>query len=91
MLQRPMPNPDEHEPKNLRVLRFRSGYRPGLFEAARTLGAILAENRIGLVYGGGSVGLMGEIANAVLDRGGEVIGIIPAFLVTASTPNARTN
>ena len=40
----------------------------------------LAENGIGLVYGGGSVGLMGEIANAVLDHGGEVIGIIPEFL-----------
>ena len=41
---------------------------------------ILAENGIGLVYGGGSVGLMGALANAVLDNGGEVTGIIPEFL-----------
>jgi uncharacterized protein (TIGR00730 family) len=40
----------------------------------------LAENRIGLVYGGGSVGLMGELATAVLDHGGHVTGIIPEFL-----------
>lgn len=57
------------------------GADPAYVEAARALGAILAENRIGLVYGGGSVGLMGEIATAVLDRGGEAIGVIPTFLV----------
>jgi len=57
------------------------GADPAFVEAARTFGAILAENRIGLVYGGGSVGLMGEIATAVLDRGGEAIGVIPTFLV----------
>ena len=49
---------------------------------ARKLGQILARDRIGLVYGGGSVGLMGEIADAVLDSGGEVIGVIPEFLAT---------
>ena len=76
----------EHDQANLRLLRLRAGRRPGLREAARTFGTILADNRIGLVYGGGSVGLMGELANAVLDRGGEVIGIIPAFLRTASMP-----
>jgi len=57
------------------------GADPAFIEAARTFGTILASNRIGLVYGGGSVGLMGEIANAVLDRGGEAIGVIPMFLV----------
>ena len=49
-------------------------------EAARRFGRILAENRIGLVYGGGSVGLMGAFAEAVLDHGGQVTGIIPEFL-----------
>jgi hypothetical protein len=48
--------------------------------AARTLGAQLGANGIGLVYGGGSLGLMGEVARATLDSGGRVTGIIPAFL-----------
>ena len=56
------------------------GSDPAFMEAARAFGTILAERGIGLVYGGGSVGLMGEIANAVLDHGGEAIGIIPGFL-----------
>lgn len=56
------------------------GSDPAFAEAARTFGTILAENRIGLVYGGGSIGLMGELANAVLDRGGETTGVIPRFL-----------
>jgi hypothetical protein len=50
-------------------------------EAAETLGAALAEAGIGLVYGGGSNGLMGEIARSVLENGGHVTGIIPEFLV----------
>ena len=45
------------------------------------LGHALAERGLGLVYGGGKVGLMGTIADAVLERGGEVIGIIPEDLV----------
>jgi uncharacterized protein (TIGR00730 family) len=49
-------------------------------EAARELGARLAAAGIGLVYGGGRVGLMGLLADAVLAAGGEVIGIIPARL-----------
>jgi hypothetical protein len=48
--------------------------------AARTLGAELGAHGIGLVYGGGSLGLMGEVARATLDAGGRVTGIIPAFL-----------
>ena len=48
--------------------------------AARTLGKSLADNSIGLVYGGGSMGLMGETARAVLENGGRVTGIIPEFL-----------
>jgi uncharacterized protein (TIGR00730 family) len=56
------------------------GADPGFVEAARKFGQILAENRIGLVFGGGSIGLMGALANAVLDHGGHVTGIIPEFL-----------
>jgi uncharacterized protein (TIGR00730 family) len=48
--------------------------------AAQTFGQILAENDVGLVYGGGSVGLMGAVATAVRDNGGRVIGVIPEFL-----------
>lgn len=57
-----------------------SGTNPAYTQAARQLGALLAEEKIGLVYGGGNVGLMGEIANAALAAGGEVIGVIPHAL-----------
>ncbi len=56
------------------------GAKPIYAEAARTLGKSLADAGIGLVYGGGSLGLMGEVARATLDAGGRVTGIIPAFL-----------
>ncbi len=56
------------------------GRNPAFAKAARDFGRILAENRIGLVYGGGSLGLMGEIAHATLRHGGHVTGIIPGFL-----------
>src|SRR2546430_11291503 len=59
-----------------------SGTDPAFVEAARELGRILAENRVRLVYGGGTVGLMGALATAVLDHGGEVTGVIPEFLTT---------
>lgn len=58
-----------------------SGTDPAFVEAARAFGEILAKNRIDLVYGGGSVGMMGAVSQAVLDHGGEVTGIIPEFLM----------
>lgn len=57
------------------------GERPEYALAARQLGRVLASRNLGLVYGGASVGLMGEVANAVLQQGGEVIGVIPRALV----------
>ena len=57
------------------------GTDPAFVEAARAFGQILAKNGIGLVFGGGAVGIMGELAQAVLHHGGEVTGIIPDFLV----------
>ncbi len=57
-----------------------TGRSAAFAEAARSLGRILAASRIGLVYGGGSLGLMGEIARSVLDHGGHITGIIPGFL-----------
>jgi uncharacterized protein (TIGR00730 family) len=56
------------------------GRDPAYVEAAVTLGAAMAKAGVGLVYGGGSLGLMGKVARAVLDNGGRVTGIIPAFL-----------
>ncbi len=56
------------------------GENPRYRVAARTLGRSLAEHGIGLVYGGGGLGLMGEVARATLDHGGRVTGIIPIFL-----------
>lgn len=56
------------------------GASPAYAEAARQVGETLARRGIGLVYGGGKVGLMGEMANAVLSFGGEVIGVIPEAL-----------
>ncbi len=53
---------------------------PMYFEEARKLGRILAENNIELVYGGGSVGLMGALADAVMEAGGRVTGVIPRFM-----------
>jgi uncharacterized protein (TIGR00730 family) len=57
-----------------------TGADPAFVAAARTLGEMLAKARIRLVYGGGRIGLMGEVARAVLGAGGDVIGIIPEFL-----------
>lgn len=50
-------------------------------KAAQELGQLMAKKNIGLVYGGGNVGLMGEIANAVIKANGEAIGVIPNFMV----------
>jgi len=56
------------------------GTDPAFMEAARRFGELLAKDGIGLVYGGGSHGLMGAVATSVLDHGGHVTGIIPQFL-----------
>jgi uncharacterized protein (TIGR00730 family) len=56
------------------------GTNPHFMEAAVAFGRALAENGIRLVYGGGSLGLMGAVATSVLDHGGTVTGIIPDFL-----------
>lgn len=57
------------------------GIDPAFVESARAFGTLLAKNGIGLVFGGGSVGMMGAIAKSVREHGGEVTGIIPEFLV----------
>ncbi|QEZ46035.1 TIGR00730 family Rossman fold protein [Cupriavidus oxalaticus] len=57
------------------------GNRPEYAEGAHLLGRTLAERGLALVYGGGKVGLMGTVADAVLEHGGTVIGIIPEALM----------
>jgi uncharacterized protein (TIGR00730 family) len=57
------------------------GARPEYVESADALGRLLAQRQLGLVYGGASVGLMGAVADAALEAGGEVIGVIPRGLV----------
>ncbi len=57
------------------------GVRPEYADAARELGALLVRENIELVYGGGRLGLMGAVADAVLGAGGRVIGVIPEKLV----------
>jgi uncharacterized protein (TIGR00730 family) len=57
------------------------GAKPDYIQAAKSLGLLLAEKKVTLVYGGASVGLMGQLAKTCLDAGGEVIGVIPRKLV----------
>ncbi|KEQ00901.1 TIGR00730 family Rossman fold protein [Snodgrassella alvi] len=56
------------------------GQNKAYFDAAQQLGQEMAQQGYRLVYGGGNIGLMGTIATAVLEHGGEVIGVIPSFL-----------
>jgi len=58
-----------------------SGRDPAFAEITHAFGAAMADRKIDLVYGGGKLGLMGIVADAVLDGGGEVFGVIPETLV----------
>jgi uncharacterized protein (TIGR00730 family) len=62
------------------------GTDPAFLAAATALGKTLAENKVRLVYGGGSIGLMGALATSVIEHGGDVIGIIPEFLTAKERP-----
>lgn len=64
------------------------GTRAAYASAARELGALLARQGVALVYGGGSVGLMNEAANAALARGGDVIGVITEELMAREVGHA---
>ena len=57
------------------------GSKPAYAKAARQLGHALASKNLGLVYGGTDVGTMGELANAALEGGGEVIGVVPRIFI----------
>ncbi|MDE1974676.1 MAG: TIGR00730 family Rossman fold protein [Hyphomicrobiales bacterium] len=62
------------------------GTDPAFVETARAFGKVLAESGVRLVYGGGSIGLMGALARAVIESGGEATGIIPEFLTAKERP-----
>jgi uncharacterized protein (TIGR00730 family) len=63
------------------------GARPEYVDAARSLGRLLAQRGIGIVYGGSSVGLMAALADAMMDELGDVIGVIPRMLVEREVAN----
>jgi uncharacterized protein (TIGR00730 family) len=63
-----------------------AGSDPAFVAAAREFGKTLAAHHVGLVYGGGSIGLMGAVSAAVLEHGGTVTGVIPEFLVSRERP-----
>jgi uncharacterized protein (TIGR00730 family) len=65
------------------------GTNPRYIESAKALGKTFAENGIRLVYGGGSLGMMGAIATSALDHGGVVTGIIPDFLTARENALTR--
>lgn len=69
------------------------GSNPGLLPdyraSARALGQELAARGLGLVYGGASVGVMGAVADAVLEKGGKVTGVIPSSLATREVAHTR--
>jgi uncharacterized protein (TIGR00730 family) len=66
----------------------RFGHSPAFADAARTLGELIGESGATLVYGGGRVGLMGAVADAVMACGGQVIGVIPQALMDREVGHA---
>lgn len=64
-----------------------SGNHPSFAKAARALGNDMAKHKIRLVYGGGGSGIMGEVARAVTAGGGDILGVIPEFLIAKERGN----
>lgn len=65
------------------------GKNPIYKQTAHELGLFLVKNQLRLVYGGGKVGLMGVLADAVMQNGGKVVGIIPQFLIELEVAHSR--
>lgn len=59
------------------------GIDPEFSSATRKLGSLLAAKKLSVVYGGGSVGLMGELRNVIKEDNGELIGVLPEYLITS--------
>lgn len=68
-----------------------TGKRPDYTKAAMTLGKWLTENNYGLVYGGASLGLMGTLAETVMENQGHVIGVMPEILTKREIANPKIN
>jgi uncharacterized protein (TIGR00730 family) len=66
-----------------------AGSDPAFIEAARDMARTIAGRGMGIVYGGGHVGLMGVVADAALEAGGEVIGVIPGFMIEKELAHQR--
>jgi len=66
-----------------------SGSDPIIIESARAMAQAIAAKGMGIVYGGGHVGLMGVVADAALEAGGEVIGVIPGFMIEKELAHQR--
>ncbi|MFZ1694658.1 MAG: TIGR00730 family Rossman fold protein [Flavobacteriales bacterium] len=66
-----------------------SGSDPMIIESARAMAQAIAAKGMGIVYGGGHVGLMGVVADAALEAGGEVIGVIPGFMIEKELAHQR--
>ncbi|HKI99882.1 MAG TPA: TIGR00730 family Rossman fold protein [bacterium] len=77
---RSVPAPDSSARRICVFCGSHLGARPEYAEAARAFGSLLARQGLGLVYGGTSIGLMGEVAGAALAGGSEVIGVLPGSL-----------
>ena len=75
--------------RNVCVFCGSSSGGPAYIDDARQFGATLARRNLGLVYGGGHVGLMGAVADAVLAAGGAAVGVIPRFLVEKELAHTR--
>ena len=76
----------DNSPKTTRPLvalycGSRAGNKPVYLEKAIHLSQGLAEHGFGLVYGGASIGLMGQVADAMIQHGGEAVGVIPEFML----------
>lgn len=67
----------------------RDGDSPEIVKLTRDFGALLAKRDIAVVYGGGSLGLMGALADGCLDAGGRVVGVIPESMVTKELAHPR--
>jgi uncharacterized protein (TIGR00730 family) len=84
----PLPSPAMRDLRRVCVFcGSGDGNRPGVQKLAVELGSVLADQGIGLVYGGAAIGIMGRLADAVLAGGAEVIGVIPGGLFSREVPH----
>ena len=81
MIEYQNPSPKTTQPLVALYCGSRSGNNPIYKEKAIALAKGLAEHNLGLVYGGASIGLMGQVADTVIEHGGETVGVIPEFML----------